>query len=113
MIDNPAKTEQLIADMKASLPIECRLSQHLIRTLATQSPDLAIPDRCSISSISYAGDEGGIMCAVKIAGTQTETSHHISITHLVFNQRLPMFRQIDAYQRHRIKKIRQQAGRED
>jgi len=35
----------------------------------------------------------------------------VSITHLGFDRRNPLFRQIVAYQRHRIKKLKQQLGR--
>ena len=31
-----------------------------------------------------------------------------SITHLIFNRNVPLARQIEAYQRHRIKKLKQQ-----
>ena len=112
MIDNPEKTEQLIDDLKASLPIECRLSEVVIRALTKDDSDRAPPARCSVTSIFYMGDDGGIMCG--LSGSEPEAvAHVISITHLMFDRRLPMFRRIDSYQRHRIKKIRQQAGRDD
>jgi hypothetical protein len=36
--------------------------------------------------------------------------HVVSITHLTFNRNAPLFREIEAYQRHRIKKLKQQQG---
>jgi hypothetical protein len=33
-----------------------------------------------------------------------------SITHLKFDPRLPLAREITAYQKHRVKKLRRQAG---
>jgi hypothetical protein len=99
MIDDPEKTDRLIAELKASLPVETRLSPILMRAIVKQTPDLAVPDSCNVVSIFYTGEEGGIVCGL------------VSITHLSFDRRMPLFRQIDAYQRHRIKKLKQQSGR--
>jgi hypothetical protein len=111
MIDDPDKTNRLIDALEASLPIETRLSASLIQTLSKQSPDVAIPARCNVVSVFYMGEEGGIMCALDIGGPDTKNPHLVSITHLIFERKVPLFSQINAYQRHRIKKIKQQAGR--
>ena len=39
MIDDPEKTDRLLVELKASLPVETRPSQSLIRMLSKQSPD--------------------------------------------------------------------------
>jgi hypothetical protein len=111
MIDDPQKTERLVRELEVSLPLETRLSQTLKQTLTTQSPDLEIPDSCNVARIFYTGEEGGIVCALDIGGPETKTPYIVSITHLIFNKRIPLFRQIDAYQRHRIKKLKQQNHR--
>jgi hypothetical protein len=111
MIDDPEKTDRLVAELKASLPIETKLSQILMRAIVKQSPGLAIPDSCNVVSIFYTGEEGGIVCGLDIGGPDTKTPCVVSITHLGFDRRMPLFRQIDAYQRHRIKKLKQQSGR--
>lgn len=43
-------------------------------------------------------------------GADTKAQCIVSITHLTFARRIPLFRQIDAYQRHRIKKLKLQDG---
>ena len=111
MIDDPEKTDRLIAELKASLPVETRLSQVLIGTLIKQAPDIEIPNSCNVISIFYMGEEGGIMCGLDIGGSDTKNPYIVSMTHLNFNKRVPLFRQIDAYQRHRIKKLKQQNAR--
>src|ERR1700739_3654010 len=111
MIDDPEKTDRLVAELKASLPIETRLSQILMRAIVKQSPGLAIADSCNVVSIFYTGEEGGIVCGLDIGGPDTKTPYIVSITHLGFDRRMPLFRQIDAYQRHRIKKLKQQSCR--
>jgi len=110
MIDDFEKTDRLVAGLKESLPVETRLSQILMRTLIKQTPDTEIPDKCNVISIFYMGEEGGIVCGLDIGGPETKTPYIVSITHLNFNRRMPLFRQIDAYQRHRIKKLKQQNG---
>ena len=113
MIDDPDKTNRLVDALEASIPIETRLSASLIQTLSKSSPDVAIPARCNVASVFYMGAEGGIVCALDIGGPDTKTPHLVSITHLVFERKLPLFSQIDAYQRRRIKKLKQQARRYD
>jgi hypothetical protein len=54
---------------------------------------------------------GGILCGLDIGGAETEAAHVVSITHLTFDRRVPLSREIEAYQRHRIKKLKQQHGR--
>jgi hypothetical protein len=76
-----------------------------------QSPDVAVPDGCMVTSIFYMGEEGGIVCALDIGGPETKTPFIVSITHLIFDRRSPLSRQINTYQRHRIKKLKQQDGR--
>jgi len=58
-----------------------------------------------------AGDMGGIICGLDIGGPNTKTRHLVSITHLTFHRRVPLSREIEAYQRHRTKKLRQQQDR--
>ena len=109
MIDDPEKTDRLVAELKTSLPVETRLSQILVRTIVKQTPDLVVPDSCNVVSIFYMGDEGSIVCGLDIGGPDAKTPYIVSITHLDFDRRMSLFRQIDAYQRHRIKKLKQQS----
>ena len=111
MIDDPGKTDRLTAEIEASLPLKTRLSPSVKRTLAKQSPESTIPDKCMVTKIFYMGDEGGIVCSLDIGGPDTKTPFILSITHLIFDRRCPVFRQIEAYQRHRVKKLKRQSGR--
>ncbi len=111
MLDDPDKTKDLMGEMELSLPLETRLQPHAKAALSKQSPDIDIPDRCNVTKLFYMGEEGGIVCGLDVGGPDTKTPFIVSITHLVFDRRFPLFRQIDAYQRHRIKKLKQQAGR--
>ncbi len=107
MIDNPDQTDRLIARIKATLPLPARLAPELATTLQAQNPTSLIPPTCSITWITYAGDEGGIVCRLDFA-QETEEAAFVSITHLRFDPRLPVARDIAAYQKHRVKRLRHQ-----
>ena len=56
--------------------------------------------------VEYAGDEGGIVCQLDFGGEDGREVFFTSITHLSFDRRLPLAREIAAYQKHRMKRIR-------
>jgi hypothetical protein len=107
MIDNPDQTERLLARLQAALPLPARVTPELAATLQTKNTATEIPTTCSITWISYAGDEGGIMCRLDFE-REIETATFASITHLRFDARLPVARDIAAYQKHRVKHLRRQ-----
>jgi hypothetical protein len=51
--------ERLLARLEAALPLPARVTPELAATLQAQNPTSEIPMACSITWISYAGDEGG------------------------------------------------------
>jgi hypothetical protein len=111
MLDDPRKTDPLMAMLKEALPIPTNVTPYLARELSKQSPDITIPGRCNVIDVIYSGDVGGILCCLDIGGPDTKSAHIVSITHLTFNRNIPLAREIDAYQRHRNKKLKQQQGR--
>lgn len=111
MIDDPDKTAKLTTEMEASLPLTARPSPTLKGMLSRQEPGTVLPDRCAVTEIFHAGDEGGIACRLDPGGQDTSDPLVISITHLIFDRRCPVFRQIEAYQRHRVKKLKNKRGR--
>ena len=111
MIDDAQKTDLLISMLKESLPIEANITRYLAGALADQTPNITIPKKCSVTSVFYTGDMGGILCGLDIGGPETKTPHVVSITHLAFDRRVPLSHEIEAYQRHRIKKLKKEQGR--
>ena len=106
VIDNPLQTELLIAKLKAAVPLSATVGRPLLALLQEQSPDIALPPRCQITGIHYTGDEGGILCKLDFGHEDGREVLLVSITHLTFDRRLPLAREIAAYQRHRVKRIR-------
>ncbi len=111
MIDDPDKTDIFISKLKGALPIDAGLTKELQRLLATKSPEIQIQASCQVIDVLYLGDDGGVACCLDIGGPETTAAHIVSITHLVFDRRSPLFREIDAYQRRGIKKLKQHQGR--
>ena len=62
MLDKPEKTAGLIATLKAALPFEVSLTPELVAHLAHHEKPVAVKSTETVSDISYAGDEGGIVC---------------------------------------------------
>jgi hypothetical protein len=111
MIDDLRKTDLLMARLKEALPIEANITPHLAGVLAEKSPEITIPGKCKILDVVYSGDMGGILCCLDIGGHNTKTPYVASITHLAFDRRMPLSRDIETYQRHRTKKLKQQQDR--
>jgi hypothetical protein len=106
MIDHPDQVERLMERLSAALPIPARVTPEVQMTLQQQR-GVAMPANCSVTWISYAGDEGGIVCRVE-AAAETAEAVFASITHLRFDPRLPLAREIVSYQKHRVKRLRRQ-----
>lgn len=113
MIDNPDRAERLLARLQAALPLPARVTPELAATLQTKNTQTDIPSTCWVTWISYAGDEGGIVCRLDFT-REIETATFASITHLPLRSpicastRLPLARDIAAYQKHRVKRLRRQ-----
>src|ERR1700674_2256640 len=110
MIDDLQKTDRLMNMLKLSLPIQAHITRCLVKLLAERSPDTPIPGKCNVIDVVYSGDEGGIVCCLDIGGPNAKVAHLVSITHLSFNRSVPQAREIEAYQRHRTKKLKRQQG---
>ena len=105
MIDNPDQVERLLAKLQNALPVPVRVTSELAATLLDKAHSATVKSACSVTWISYAGDEGGIMCRLSF-GDESENAVFTSITHLRFDPHLPLAREIAAYQKHRVKRLR-------
>ena len=108
MIDDAEKTERLIALIQAHLPFEVRLAPVLLRQLKAQSVAAASAPRHIVRGVSYAGDEGGIICQVD-SGDGRE-GLFVSLTHLLVPATVPVAPEAATYQKHRIKKLKKLHG---
>ena len=91
--------------MQAALPMRAFTSIELRRTLQEESKRV-YPHECSVTEIQYWGDEGGIACILDFGFSDTKNRHVVSITHLKFDRGNPLAREIKAYRKHRIKRLK-------
>jgi len=64
MLDHPEKTARLLAALKAAVPFEVELVPSLVNYLRAQHVAVADQTQQIVSDLSYAGDEGGIVCHI-------------------------------------------------
>ena len=108
MLDHPEKTPRLLAALKAAAPFEVELAPTLIDHLKDEN--LANSDGMHrVWDLSYAGDEGGIMCHMA-RPQETGRALVISLTYVRVPHSMPLARAVADYQKHRVKKIKKQGG---
>ena len=95
--------------MRAALPMLAVATKELLSTLRLHS-ERDYPPACRVNEISYLGDEGGIACHLDFGFGDSKQAHIVSITHLRFDRRDPLAREIEAYCKHRIKRLKQFRG---
>ncbi len=110
MFDIPDKAEALMARLEAALPVRARPTPEVLKTLRQHSPEPRFPRHCDITGIYYAGDEGGILCTLDFGLDDSKQVHVVAITHLRFDGKSALSRAVVAYQRHRVKKLKQFGG---
>jgi len=105
MLDNPKKTAQLMTELKAALPFNVELTPWLIKRLHAQHDEIANATEHVVSDLSYAGDEGGIVC--HIARSAAREMLVVSLTHVLVPRSMPFAAAVGQYQKHRLKKLKE------
>ena len=105
MIDRPDQVRCLLEQLVATLPIPALVTPEL-QVLLREKNGITVRATCNVTWVSYAGDEGGIVCKLD-AGTDANTAF-TSLTHLRFDPQLSVTCHILTYQKHRVKRLRRQ-----
>src|SRR5580700_7388991 len=106
MLDNPKKTEPLLVALKAAVPFEVELMPALIEHLRVKNIATLTEIRQTVSDVSYAGDEGGIVC--HIVPSDRREALVVSLTHVRMTRTMPLASAVIDYQKHRVKKLKKQ-----
>ena len=106
MIDNPAKTARLLAALKAAVPFKVELVPSLVTYLRTQQIAFADQTQHIVSDLSYAGDDGGIVC--HMASLEMEQALVVSLTQVRVPRSMPLAVAVADYHNHRVKKLKKQ-----
>ena len=104
MLDNPGKTQRLLAVLEASLPFEADLTSELLAQLTEKDFSAGMQRRQFVTGLTYMDDPGGIMCHMQPENEQSVIV--VSITHVRVPARLPFAAAVLDYQKHRVKKLR-------
>jgi hypothetical protein len=103
MLDKWEKTRELIALLKAAAPFEAELTPPLIAQLHAGTPPFDLEPLQTVRDVSYAGDEGGILCHIQPKNSARALV--VSLTHLRVRRSLPFAAAVVDYQKHRVKKL--------
>jgi hypothetical protein len=107
MLDNPEKTARLLAALKAALPFKVELVPSLVNYLRDQHVAIADQTQHIVSDLSYAGDEGGIVC--HIVRSEVQGALVVSLTQVRVPRSMPLAAAVADYHNHRVKKLKKQS----
>jgi hypothetical protein len=106
VIDDQDEAERLLRKLTEALPLPALATPALLANLRGRSSPAKINLDCKVTKVFYLGDEGGITCHVTFDENENEEIFLVSITHLAFDRGLAVAREIAAYQKYRIKRLR-------
>src|ERR1700729_3816825 len=106
MLDHPKKTEPLLVALKQAIPFEGEVMPALIKHLLAKNIATFDEIRQTVSDVSYAGDEGGIVCHIVPSGRREALV--VSLTHVRMPRTTPLASAVIDYQKHRVKKLKKQ-----
>jgi hypothetical protein len=106
MLDKPEKTYPLLAALRVAVPFEVELTPSVIAHLRAQQVAVAVNPRQIVTEVSYAGDEGGILC--HMAPEESRDALIVSMTHVRAKLSLPFAAAVLDYQKHRVKNLKKQ-----
>jgi hypothetical protein len=106
VIDNLDQTGRLLCKLEEALPRAARATPALAATIREQSGGNEVSPSCWVTRVHYLGDEGEILCHLAFDADVGPRAFIVSITHLLFDRRLPLAREIASYQKHRVKRLR-------
>ena len=107
MLDNPEKTARLLAALNAAVPFKVELVPSLVVYLRAQHVAIADQSQHIVSNLSYAGDEGGIVCHIAPPDMEREALV-VSLTQVRVPRSMPLAAAVADYHNHRVKKLKKQ-----
>jgi hypothetical protein len=103
-IDNYQKAVALTEKMKTQVPFVVYPHQGLLEIAKQQGDSLNVNQELKVIDVMYAGDEGGIMCALE-SRPEEKAAYVCSLTHLQVPDDHPLATEIQAYQLHRTVRL--------
>ncbi len=110
MIDDFRMINSLMERMRVALPMRAHVDRDVLRMLRRKAPEASLSSQCDVTEIRYAGDEGGILCTLDFNDRASKVAHIVSITHVTFERRNPLWRDLERYKKRRVKRLRRLQG---
>jgi len=110
MIDDLDTVEPLMERMRGAVPMRAHVGRDVLQTLRREAPEASFSHQCNVTEVRYAGDEGGILCTLDFDDHASKGVYIVSITHVKFERRNPLWRDIEGYKKRRIKRLRRLQG---
>ena len=105
MLDNPLQTARLLCKLEDSLPLPALATPELQAAFRQQGTGAEVSSDVRVTEVYYLGDPGGIMCRLAFDTDAEVGTFIVSITHLSFDRRHKLSREIANYQKHRVKRL--------
>ncbi len=105
MLDDPEKTSRLLVALKTAAPFKVALTPEVVLHLRGKQV-AAVEAEHTVADLSYAGDEGGIVC--HLAPSDGGAALFLSLTHVRVPRSMSFAAAVLQYQKHRIKKLKKQ-----
>ena len=95
--------DELTKKIKDILPLKAFPVREIISVFKEKGYPITLKSELKITSVHNSGDISGIMCVVQ---NNKENVIACSLTHLIFSNKDPLFKEISEYQRKRVKRIK-------
>jgi len=105
MLDHPEKSARLLSELKVAVPFKVSLRPEVVARLRAENVAATQVEQ-TVSDLSYAGDEGGIVC--HLTPSNGGAALFVSLTHVRVPRSMPLSSAIVQYQKHRVKKLKKQ-----
>ena len=112
MIDDLKQVSRLLVKLEGSLPLAATLRAQAVVSLNGHSFGAGAPTQYQVTAVYFLGHQDGIVCRLNDKTGEVRGEFLASITHLEFDRRQPIARDIATYQRHRVERLRRAASRE-
>lgn len=94
----------LVKKLEKEIPITAYPTRELIHIFRDKEIPLTLKSKLTITNIFNSGDISGIMCAIQ---QDKDQGMACSLTHLTFDPKLHLYKEITDYQKKRAKRIEQ------
>jgi hypothetical protein len=112
VIDDLKRVSRLLVNLEGSLPLAATLRAQPVVYLNGHCFDAGAPRQYQITAVYFLGHQNGIVFRLNDTTGEVRGEFLASITHLEFDRRQPIARDIVAYQRHRMERLRHAASPE-